>query len=173
MWFTYKPDGAEQRKWEWDPDTMLSSEAEEIETVARMPYAEWAEQVDKGSVRALHALLYVFLKRDAPTLRHSQVQFKVNEVGFEVSDEEGIRILAGLRAKVEAGEGTDADTVTIALLEAQLPEGAEQFPPPDEGAPAEGPGDAPGEEADPTVPEPEPEAEQPPEEPAQALHRVS
>jgi len=73
LFLIYKPEGADPRQWTFAPDKLLSSEAEAIEKVTGTTYEEFGQALIKGSVRARRALLWVLLKRDEPTLRHSQV----------------------------------------------------------------------------------------------------
>lgn len=82
--FVYKPEGADPLSWEFDPDKMKSSELILIEEMTGWTSAEWADYAERGSIKAVHALLYVFLKRDRPTLTAEQVpDFTMDELDFE------------------------------------------------------------------------------------------
>lgn len=120
MLFVYKPAGAEPRSWEFDPDKLMSPEAEAIERHTGMDYSEWAQRVGSGNMLALHGLLYVMLKRADPTLRWNQVQFSIGEVDFELTDEETREARDRLRAK-KASEGlTDTEAAALENFEAQV-----------------------------------------------------
>lgn len=81
--FVYKPEGADPRSWEFDPDLLPSSEAEVIEEYTGWAYPEWWGHYRRGSMKAAHALLFVMLRRDAPTLEWDQVQFTISEYDIE------------------------------------------------------------------------------------------
>lgn len=124
MFFVYKPEGAAPKKWEFAPDRLLNPEAEAIERVTKMTFAEWADAVLRGSVTALHALLWVMLKRADPTLTYDAVQFMLCEVDLELSDEESAEALAELEGRVARGETLEPEAVTmLAKLRESAPAG--------------------------------------------------
>lgn len=108
MQFVYKPDGVEPRKWDFAPEKLMNVESEAIERVTKMTYTEWGHAVERGSVTALHALLWVLMKRSDPTLTYDAVQFSLAEVDFELSDEESAEALSAMDARVAAGEELSA-----------------------------------------------------------------
>lgn len=115
MKFVYKPEGAEPRSWDFDPAKLMSPEAEAIERLTGMTYGEWGDAVTRGSITALHGLLYVMLKRGNPTLTYDQVEFCLEDIDFEVEDVEAEEIRVALEQRTEAGE--TLDTGDAALLE--------------------------------------------------------
>jgi hypothetical protein len=121
MQFVYAPEGADPRKWDFDPAKLMSPEIEVIERNTGMPYLEWVEQVGRGSVSAIHGLLFVLLKREAPTLKWGDVQFCMADVAWEYSDDETRAIVKTLEEKA-AGDGLDENEAAyLAELRAQLP----------------------------------------------------
>ena len=88
MLFVYSPEGADPKKWPFDPSKLMSPEAETIERHTGMTFAEWGASVPKGSMLALHGLLYVLLKRSDPTLKWDSVQFCLAEIDFELEPED-------------------------------------------------------------------------------------
>ena len=80
MFLVYKPEGADERRWTYEPEKLLSSEAEAIERKTGWTYEEFGIQLVKGSTIARRALLWVLLKRDDPTLRHEQIDIPVGVV---------------------------------------------------------------------------------------------
>lgn len=98
MLFVYQPEGAERKEWEFDPGRLMSPEAEAIERNTGMTYAEWTSAVRGGSILALHGLLYVMLKRSEPTLKWEQVQFCLDDVDFELDEQETDEAIANLEA---------------------------------------------------------------------------
>ena len=81
--FVYSPEGAEPRSWEFDPTKLMSPECMAIEKLTGLTYAEWLGAVERGSMGAIHALLFVLMKRDNPTLEADQVQFSLSEVEMQ------------------------------------------------------------------------------------------
>ena len=104
MQFVYTQGGASPRKWDFDPSRLMNAEAEAIERVSKLSFAEWADAVTRGHMGAIHALLWVMLKRVDPTLAYDAVQFSLSEIDFELDDEESATALAALEARVAAGE---------------------------------------------------------------------
>jgi hypothetical protein len=123
MKFVYKPEGVEPHKWDWDPDKLMSPEAEAIERHTKMTYVEWLDRLEKGSILAFHGLLYVMLKRTNPKLQWDEVQFSSSEVDFELSDEEAAKMRDALDAR---GDLTpEEQSVLDSLHERDLPVVAE------------------------------------------------
>lgn len=88
MQFVYKPEGAEPKRWDFDPVKVMSPEAEAIERHTGMTFKHWLSALGEGSMTAVHGLLYVMLKRSDPTLQWDAVQFCLAEIEFEVEDDE-------------------------------------------------------------------------------------
>ena len=84
--FVYKPEGAEPQTWEFNPDLLPSSEAEVIEEQTGWTYVEWWTNYQRGSMKAAHALIFVHLRRDAPSLEWDQVQFTISEYDLEADE---------------------------------------------------------------------------------------
>lgn len=121
MQFNYQPEGTETpRTWEYDPHKLMSPEAEAIERLTDMTFGEWQVAVQRDSIRALHALLFVLLRRDDKTLKYDQVQFSMSEVRFTFGVEERTRIRDGLRASKLAGELDENGLQYLAELEADV-----------------------------------------------------
>lgn len=93
MLLTYRPEGADERRWTFTPDRLLSSEAEAIEKVTGLTYEEFGQALIKGSMTARRALLWVLLKREDAPLRYSQVDVPVGAVSvdYELHELKAIR----------------------------------------------------------------------------------
>lgn len=122
MRFTYTPDGADTREWEFAAGKMRSRDAEDIERVTKMPFrGGFIEALLDGSVLAQRALLWVYLRRDIPALKFDQVDFALDEVDLTFDDAEIGEALAGLHAERVKGtlseEQAEAETVMAALYE--------------------------------------------------------
>lgn len=110
MRFTYKPEGATKaRSWPFEPLKLMSPEAEAVERLTGMPFNKWVEQVQEGSVTAIHGLLWVLLRRDNPTLKYDAVQFSMGEVDFVLDAEERAAVRKALAAVVAGGGQLDED----------------------------------------------------------------
>lgn len=135
MKLVYAPEGAEPREFDFDPSRLMSPEIEVIERQTGMTYGQWIEAMGNGSFTAFHGLLYIMLKRTAPTLKWNDVQFSVSDIDFQMDDEEA----AALRKALEDKRQTHGlDDIEEEQLRSLIAEGVEL---PDDGA-----GDAPKEE---------------------------
>lgn len=131
MKFVYKPQGAEPRSWDFDPAKLMSPEAEAIERLTGMTYGEWGEAVTRGSMTALHGLLYVMLKRGTPTLTYEQVEFCLDDIDFEVEDDEAEEIRLALEQRTDAGETLDeSDLALLTQLRSEQADVAPKDPAP-------------------------------------------
>ena len=86
--FVYQPEGAEPRRWPFDPTKLMSPEAEAIEDHTGMPFGKWNEALRDGSFKAIHGLLFVLLKREIPTLKWDEVQFCLDDITFETEGDD-------------------------------------------------------------------------------------
>ncbi len=87
MKLRYAPEGVAPREWEFDPLKLMSPECMVLEKLTGMDYAtEFTSAVSRGNMSAIHALLYVYLKRSHPTLKADEVQFSLSEIDFIVED---------------------------------------------------------------------------------------
>lgn len=122
MKFTYKPEGADPKVWEYRPNKLMNVEAEKIEDLTGWTYQEFGERFMSGSTKAYHALLYILLKRETPTLKYDQVQFAMDEIEVEFGEVEKAAMLDALR-EAEASGQLDDDEESMAqlrLLEEEL-----------------------------------------------------
>jgi hypothetical protein len=113
MLLNYTPPGADKQVFPYDPEKLMSSEAEAIEKVTHLTYSEFGLELIKGSVTARRALLWVLLKRKDPQLRHAQVDFPAGAVELEYEQHELKKIREGVENDADM---SDADRV-IALKE--------------------------------------------------------
>lgn len=121
MRFIYKPEGAEPKSWEFNPTKLMNVEAEAIEKHTGMTFGDWADKVGSGSVLAIHGLLYVLLKRTTPTLRWDDVQFCLDDIDFEIDDDEAVDIRDALEEKQSTEGLTASEEEALAGLRAQYP----------------------------------------------------
>ncbi len=89
----YAPDDGEKQEWSYKPDRLMATEAEAIENVTGMRYAEFAGKFLVGNATASRALVWVLRKRHGePTLRFKDVDFPVGALRVELDDEENERV---------------------------------------------------------------------------------
>lgn len=96
---TYTPEGADPKVWDFSFGRLMSPERIAIEKHTGLGWLEvqrgfWSNRGD-----VIHALLWVLLKRDIPTLRVNEVEFCDDEIDLDLNDDEGAEALETLRAK--------------------------------------------------------------------------
>lgn len=164
--FVYQPEGAAAREWEWEPLKIPARDAELIETKTGMMFGDWMDATPRGSMRALHALLFVLLRKEAPGLQWDQVEFTMSEVGWKLSDDELVQRVLALSRKAQDGpldedEGVVLEAYRASLSAAQLEQVAADL----RESAVDGDANEGGEDADPTslpsAPESEPGAAKP------------
>ncbi len=117
MKFVYKPEGAEPQSWPFQPNKLMSPEAEAIERHTGMTFGQWRDAFFDRSVLAMHGFLFVMLKRAHPTLKWDEVVFCLDDIDIEFADEDQIEARDRLAARVTAGETLDDDeAATLAAL---------------------------------------------------------
>ena len=143
MKFTYMPSGADPQEWDYRADRLMNVEAEEIERVTGMRFAAFNTALLEQSSRAIHALLYIMLKRTIPTVKYDEVQFAMGEVELDFTRAEKVEIRDGFRRRLaEGGLSTeDVETIEGLLVELDREIGAEVDPEPADSAEAEVDGD--------------------------------
>jgi hypothetical protein len=123
MLFVYQPEGAQRTAWEFEPNKLMSPEAEAIERHTGMTYNQWTKAVTEGSILALHGLLYVMLKRTEPTLKWDSVQFCLDDVDFELDDTEAADAVARLEALEDRTPAQDNLLATLKAGQEDVPKG--------------------------------------------------
>lgn len=116
MQFTYQPDGADARTWEYDPNSFPNNEMEIVERKTGFTWAQFTEALLTGSALAVHALLWVYLRRKDRTLSWDSVVFTLSETALEWTDEETLNIRRELTALMHADELDESQhTVLMAM----------------------------------------------------------
>lgn len=88
MRLTYAPDGADPRTWVVKLNKLPSSDAIDLERVTGSTWSQYKRDLDNGSVRAMQALLWLHLRRDAPNLEVDQVVFCDDDYRVELDDDQ-------------------------------------------------------------------------------------
>jgi len=86
VYLVYKPEGTEEpQRWKYQPKKLMSPERELLEKLTSKNFSEFTVDVQKGNSRCRRALLYVYLKRQHPTLKFDDVDFAWDELTLEHS----------------------------------------------------------------------------------------
>ncbi|QFZ75102.1 hypothetical protein GFH48_19135 [Streptomyces fagopyri] len=126
MYLVYSPEGSEEpKRWKYNPRKIMSAEREWVERRTERNWSEFTKDVVQGSSLCRRALLYVFLKREHPTVKWDDVDFAWDELTLEYSKGELIEI------RKTASETAPADQ-RDAVLEKLDGEIAEAFEDPDD-----------------------------------------
>jgi hypothetical protein len=108
---TYTPTGADEpalrEDFAWGK--FLSPERIVCERMTGLPWAQFADHVQEEYTDAIHALLFVLMKRQMPTLKPDQLVFSGDEIDLDVTDAEASEILSNLETKLGNGEALDEE----------------------------------------------------------------
>ncbi|MEU6098971.1 hypothetical protein [Streptomyces sp. NPDC047079] len=86
MYLVYTPEGSEEpKRWKYQPKKLMSAEREMLERYTGRNFSEFTVDVQKGNSRCRRALLYLYLKREHPTLKFDDVDFAWDELTLEHS----------------------------------------------------------------------------------------
>lgn len=108
MIVTYTPAGGDKRQWPYKPADLPSLEAEDIEEILGKTFDEFNVSLLQGGAKARRALLWVFLRRERPSLRFADVSCTVGEVVVEWDPAERTKVRAELE-RMSAVELSDQD----------------------------------------------------------------
>lgn len=114
---TYTPEGAEPKVWDFSFGRLLSPERIAIEKLTGLGWTEVQRGFFENRGVVVHALLWIMLKRDIPTLRADQVEFCDDEIELDLTDDEVAEAVEGMRA---AGDLTREQAEALAEMEARL-----------------------------------------------------
>ena len=86
MYLVYAPEGSEEpQRWKYLPKKLMSAERETIERLTGKNFTEFSQEVLKGNSRCRRALLFIYQKRQHPTLKFDDVDFAWDELTLEHS----------------------------------------------------------------------------------------
>jgi hypothetical protein len=81
--------GKDRETYEYNRGKLINVEFIAMERVTGMDGIELNRALDRGSVNALTALIWVLRKRQEPTLKFEQVVFNVGDLGLEMVNDDG------------------------------------------------------------------------------------
>jgi hypothetical protein len=115
VYLVYQPEGSEEpKRWPYNPRKLMSAEREVIERRCEMVFADFTKAVIQGSSLARRALLWVFLKRDHPTMKWDDVDFAWDELRLEYSRQEFDQMIEDARNS-ETLSGDQREAVLTSL----------------------------------------------------------
>lgn len=125
MIVTYSPDGQEPQTWAWDPKTVRTAEAEDIEaamgsTVAPVTFDEFQVALLKGGAKARRVLLWHLQRKTHPTLKLADVEFALGDLTVEFEAPE-LQEMRDALAKA-SGMNEDQREVVLAAIDSELNE---------------------------------------------------
>jgi hypothetical protein len=86
VFLVYTPEGTEEpKRWKYQPKKLMSPERELLEKLTSKNFSEFTVDVMKGNSRCRRALLFIYLKREHPTLKFDDVDFAWDELALEHS----------------------------------------------------------------------------------------
>jgi hypothetical protein len=110
VYLIYTPDGAnEPKRFKYQPQKLLSAEREMLERRTGLDFAEFTQKVLKGNGACRRALLFMYLKREHPTLRYEDVDFAWDQLTLEFSRSEYLQM------REEISKTLTGDDLAIAL----------------------------------------------------------
>lgn len=126
MYLVYKPEGADEpKRWKYNPKKLMSAEREMLERRTGKNFSEFTVDVQKGNSLCRRALLFMYLKREHPTIKYDDVDFAWDELTLEHSKGE----LLLMRENVAGSVPPDQLAAVLEKLDEEI---AEAFEDPEE-----------------------------------------
>lgn len=110
MYLIYRPAEGEEQRYQFDMNSIPNIDAEAIERVTDWTLGEWQQKIQKGSVLALRALLWVLQRRVHQTLKFTSVTFSTDQVTAEPEPDE---LIAARDAALEDGDITETERAQV------------------------------------------------------------
>ena len=128
MYLVYKPEGSDEpKRWKYQPKKLMSAEREMLERRTGLNFTEFTQAVVKGNSSCRRALLFMYLKREHPTVKYDDVDFAWDELTLEHSKGELIQ----MRETVEESVPAHLRDSVLAKLDEEIDEAYDD--PDDEG----------------------------------------
>lgn len=99
MYVIFRPADGDEQRYHFDADRVSNFEAESVERETGWTYSEWGDRLTRNSAIAMHALLWIVMRRVHPTLKYRDVAFDMSQVSVEPEPDE----LYAARAAVADG----------------------------------------------------------------------
>jgi hypothetical protein len=103
VYLVYSPEGSDEpKRWKYEPKKLMSAEREMLERYTSKNFTEFTVDVQKGNSKCRRALLYLYLKREHPTLKFDDVDFAWDELTLEHSKGELLLMRENVAGSVPA-----------------------------------------------------------------------
>jgi hypothetical protein len=103
MYLVYAPEGSDEpKRWKYQPKKLMSAEREMLERRTGMNFTEFTQAVVKGNSGCRRALLFMYQKREHPTLKYDDVDFAWDELTLEHSKGELLEMRQSVEETVPA-----------------------------------------------------------------------
>lgn len=117
MYLVYQPEGSEEpTRFKYNPRRLMSAEREMLERKSGKDFSDFTAAVLSGNSVCRRALLYMFLKRQHPTVKWDDVDFAWDELKLEYSRQE----LAKMRETVAENTSGEERENTLASLDKEI-----------------------------------------------------
>jgi hypothetical protein len=117
MYLVYQPEGSEEpTRFRYNPKKLMSAEREMLERKTGKDFSDFTTAVLSGNSLCRRALLYMFLKRQHPSVKWDDVDFAWDELKLEYSRQE----LAQMREAVAENTSGEERENTLASLDREI-----------------------------------------------------
>lgn len=117
MFLIYQPEGStEPTRFKYNPRKLMSAEREMLERKTGKDFSDFTSAVLSGNSLCRRALLYMYLKRDHPTIKWDEVDFAWDELKLEYSKQE----LLQMREAVSENTSGDERAASLAGLDKEI-----------------------------------------------------
>ncbi|WP_326597747.1 hypothetical protein [Streptomyces sp. NBC_01803] len=117
MYLVHHPEGQEEpTRYKYLPRKLRAVDREELERRSGMNFAEFTQAVVQGNALCRRALLFMFQRRDHPSLRFDDVDFAWDELKLEYSRGELAKMREGIEQSVPAAQRA----AVLAALDEQI-----------------------------------------------------
>lgn len=117
MYLVYQPEGSEEpTRFKYNPRKLMSAEREMLERKTGKDFSDFTTAVLAGNSLCRRALLFMFLKRQHPSVKWDDVDFAWDELKLEYSRQELVKMR---EAVAESASGEDREN-TLASLDREI-----------------------------------------------------
>lgn len=125
---TYTPEGADPKVWDFEFGRIKFGERAAIEKLTGLGWSGVQRGFWSNHGEVVHALLWVLLKRDIPTLRATEVDFMDDEIEIDLNDDEAKEAFDKLSAQPELDDDEAEAFAELQVRFAAQPEAEESDP---------------------------------------------
>jgi hypothetical protein len=117
MYLIHQPEGSEEpTRYKYNPRKLMSAEREMLERKTGKDFTDFTTSVLSGNSLCRRALLYMFQKRDHPTVKWDDVDFAWDELRLEYSRQE----LLTMREQIAENTSGDERAARLASIDEEI-----------------------------------------------------